>query len=245
MNIFVIYSANEKFPFFGNTFKKAHLSYAARGNVLMSEKNVESDGGVMIVSMDNADSHIAASIYDEYRARRFSGVFLDSDLTPSGKSAEIMSETVSALSRRTEKIFVPLAFAEACRDAVPVAAADISGGVLSEYLEMLLREHKRLALAVPRTVSRFKMPAENPTGERLSLSEFRSLCERFGAGGFFSPQMIVNYFTYPTPDDGCGFVLFDDAKTITEKVRLAMRLGIEDVFLTLREIADIADDISL
>lgn len=246
MNIFVIYSANEHFPFHGNVLRRAHLSYTARGNTLMSEKLPrEAGGGIMIVSMENANMHIAAPIYDEYRARGYSGIFLDADSPPDGDLIAVMRGAVFSLSRRAGNIFVPLPFAEFCPGAVPVASTEISGGVLSEYLQSLSREYKRLALGIPRTIARFEMPAENPSGERLTPSRLRSLLERFGSGVFFSPQMVVNYFTYSVSDDKCGFVLFDDSRTISEKLRLAKRLGVSDVFLTLREISDIAEDINL
>ena len=53
---------------------------------------------------------------------------------------------------------------------------------------------------------------------------------------------MANYFTYTEGNAG-HFVLFDDAGTLRQKIRLARELGIREAFLMYPEVADILTEI--
>ncbi len=223
--------------------KRGLLSYYARGNTLMCEKlSPEIPADVLVISSDGADVHITPSIYDECRRRGCRSVFLDAN-EENLACAATLGEIAASLSRRGISVFCPLAFAETCSDSTPVAECSVSGGELSEYLTYLLRTHRRLALFVSRRCTEFSMPVFSSSGRELSVRELRSLRDRYNAQCFFSPQLVSNYFIYSPELDSSGFVLYDNARTISEKIRLARRLGIENIFLAYREIADIFEDI--
>lgn len=223
--------------------KRGLLSYYARGNTLMCEKlSPETSADILVVSSDGADIHITPSIYDECRRRACRSVFLDAN-EENRACAGALAEVSTALSRRGLSVFCPLAFSESCPDATPVAECSVSGGELYEYLSYLLRTHCRLALSIPRRCTEFSMPVFSASGRELSVRELRGLRDRYGAQCFFSPQLVSNYFIYSPEAESSFFVLYDDARTISEKIRLTRRLGIENVFLAYREIADIFEDI--
>lgn len=243
MNIHILRTASELRCTTHRKEKRGLLSYYARGNTLMCEKlSPEMTADVLVISSDGADIHITPSIYDECRRRGCRSVFLDANeenLACSGTLGEISE----SLSRRGISVFCPLAFAEGCPEATPVAECSVSGGELSEYLAYLLRTHRRLALSVPRRCTEFSMPVFSSSGRELSVRELRILRDRYNAQCFFSPQLVSNYFIYSPEPNSSGFVLYEDARTISEKIRLARRLGIENIFLAYREIADIFEDI--
>lgn len=243
MNICIIHSAADKAHFSRRGLLLGRLSYAARKNTLMSEKlSPDARGDVMILSANDIGEHITPAIYDECRRRGYESVFLDADEDMRG-AYHALSEVSESLSRRTLSVFCPLCLADVCQSAIPVAEAALSGGVLSEYIEQLMREHRRLALSVPRIMTQFTMPVQNASGYSLSRRELSRIIDMHDAKVHYSPQMMVNYCIYSSAPEQACFVLFDDARTISEKLRLARRMGITDVFLTYREIADIADDI--
>lgn len=243
MNIYILRSVAELGHTTHRKEKCGLLSYYARGNTLMCEKlSPETPADVLVISSDGADIHITPSIYDECRRRTCRSVFLDAN-EENLACAGILGEISASLSRRGISVFCPLAFAENCSDATPVAEGSVSGGELSEYLAYLLRTHRRLALSIPRRCTEFSMPVFSSSGRDLSARELRNLRDRYDAQCFFSPQLVSNYFIYSPEPNTSGFVLYDDARTISEKIRLARRLGIENIFLAYREIADIFEDI--
>lgn len=242
MNIYMIYSAKEQIAKNSKLLCGIH-SYVAHGNTVMSEK-LPSDlcGNIMIISAQNAGEHISPAVYDECRKRKFTSVFLDAE-EPCENNIRAFCEISESLSRRGLRVFCPIAFEEFCPQAIPVADTCISGGVLSEYLKSLTVGRKRLALSLPRMCASFPMPPEDSCGNALSPRELSRLRDMHDAEVFFSPAMLLNYFIYsPSPRDA-GFVLFDDGHTVTEKLRLAKKLGVSDVFLRYCELSDIADDI--
>ena len=243
LNIHILRSASELGYTTHRKEKRGLLSYYARGNTLMCEKlSPEITADVLVISSDGADIHITPSIYDECRRRACRSVFLDAN-EQNRSCAGTLGEISASLSRRGVSVFCPLAAAAACPDATPVAECSVSGGELSEYISYLLRAHGRIALSIPRRCTEFSMPVFSSAGRDLSVRELRNLRDRYGAPCFFSPQLVSNYFIYSSGPDTAGFVLFDDARTISEKIRLARRSGIENVFLAYREISDIFEDI--
>ncbi len=199
----------------------------------------------MLISADNAEPQIVAPIYDEYRRRRYTGVFLDLDASPTEKYTTLLSAIVDGLSRRVENIYIPADFAEFCRSATPVVSSEISGGTLYGYLSRFINEHGKVALAVRRICRTFSMPSSSPEGTSVTLADAKALIEQHGSGVFYSPEMLVNYFTYPKTRTEYGFALFDDARSISEKIRLAKKLQISEIFLNYKETSDIIDEIIL
>ncbi len=243
LNICVLRTASDVGTEIHRKEKTGLLSYYARGNVLMSEGlSPEVRGDVMVISADGMDTHITPAIYDECRRRTFSSVFLDAD-EENRKVADILAEVSESLSRRGISVFCPLGFCDTVCTATPVAECAVSGGELSEYLAYLVRSHRRLALSIPRRCTEFSMPVFTPSGHSLSERECKALIERYGEKPHYSPQLAANYFIFSPENNKAHFVLFDDARTISEKIRIARRLGISDVFLAYREISDIYDDI--
>ena len=243
MDIYVIYSADEYMTTHRRT-QCAFLSYIARHNTLLSEKLPEdARGGMMIVASNDIGEHIAPVIYDECRKRRYSAVFLDAD-EDAADVGNALGEVSASLSRRGLTVFCPISFADFCESAIPVAEAAVSGGELEEHISLLTRRNRQLALSIPRICAKIKMPMTDNSTTAISRREAEALADRYDASPHFSPQLVTNYFLYSPAPHECSYVLFDDSRSISQKLRLAKHLGVSSVFLTYREIADIAREIA-
>ena len=69
--------------------------------------------------------------------------------------------------------------------------------------------------------------------------EKEELLEQEQPAVFFSEDLCARYFTYRRENE-TRFVLFDDAETISRKLRLGAELGFSAAFLLWAEIRDIA-----
>ena len=68
------------------------------------------------------------------------------------------------------------------------------------------------------------------------------LMERESPAVFFSQDLCARYFTYCRNGEA-HFVLFDDAGTLTQKVKVGSSLGFSAAFFMWPEVRDIAGDL--
>ena len=147
--------------------------------------------------------------------------------------------TVSDISRKFG--LVPIPEEAVFEKAMPSAC--VSGGEISEYLQSLARMGKTREIFIPRLIRRFAMPAETADGKDIPLTELSALLWQNDAKSFYSPQMMLNYSVIREGASEISFVLFDDARSISEKLRLAKKFGVEKAILAYRSIFDIIGDI--
>lgn len=243
MNIYAIHSGGEEASL-PRGILHGRLSYIARGNALRAEKLASgTSGDIMVLNAEEAGEHVTAAIFDECRRREYTGVFLDA--TKACKNATALGEISASLSRRGLRTFCPLEICDLCPAAIPVAEGCVSGGSISEYFSHLAHGRGALAFSIPRLCTRFLMPAYKADGEEIPLRKARQLMNMFDATPHYSPQMMTNYFIYSTSREGASYVLFDDARSISERIKLAKQLGATDVFLSYPEVSDIIDDLML
>jgi len=88
----------------------------------------------------------------------------------------------------------------------------------------------------------FTLPAPSGEGIPLSRETFQTLIARETPSIFFSPELCARYFTY-TQNNEFHFVLFDDAETLRQKLRLGSSLGFSAAFFMWPEVEDIADSL--
>ena len=69
-----------------------------------------------------------------------------------------------------------------------------------------------------------------------------ALREKHPSSVYFSRELMAKYFTY-SAGSGTHFVLFDDAETLRQKVKLAQNLGIQTAFLMFPEISDLVPEL--
>ena len=55
---------------------------------------------------------------------------------------------------------------------------------------------------------------------------------------FFSPELCARYFTYMVKEGGIHFVLFDDERTVEEKIKIAGEMGLVAVVAAWHEVSE-------
>ena len=95
-----------------------------------------------------------------------------------------------------------------------------------------------LALDVQRLRMDFTLPAQSGEGRPLSGRELQDLLDRESPSVFFSQDLCARYFTYAR-DGETHFVLFDDADTLSQKLRTGGNMGFAAAFLMYPEVQDL------
>ena len=189
---------------------------------------------------------LANEIYNECIRHGFEGIVLDFETKPTSTTSPFARRLCEELTPKKLPVYVPYLYAVFCPDARYTLSTAISGGSLREHLEQMIEIHgvSKLALEVERICMDFPMPSPTPEGKRLSRKELAAIFENTEAQSFYSPEMCCNYFTYSDPLGQAHFVLFDDARSITDKLQLARSLGLAIQFLLFPEVEDILPEIT-
>lgn len=231
----------------------AHVAYRiGSGSILLrSALSLQVQGGLLCVSDRDAPTitdpgALCAAVNRECGRRGYSGVLLDfeSPLRPDLLSfAKTLTQQLSSHGRT---LYLPEEYAQAADgDTVILICTAISGGSLSQRLKEAA-EHfggaARLGLDIQRLRMDFRLPERSGQGTLLSEAQLRQLMEP--ASVFFSQELCARYFTY-TKENSLHFVLFDDAGTITQKLRLGAGMGFRAAFLMWPEVQDIAPKLNL
>ena len=116
------------------------------------------------------------------------------------------------------------------------------GGVLLDFEQPpapdRLARAGGLALDVQRLRMDFTLPAQSGEGRPLSGLELQDLLDRESPSVFFSQDLCARYFTYAR-DGETHFVLFDDADTLSQKLRTGGNMGFAAAFLMYPEVQDL------
>jgi len=88
----------------------------------------------------------------------------------------------------------------------------------------------------------FSLPEPSGEGRPLTWEALRQLMAEEAPAVFFSGDLCARYFTY-TRGGQTRFVLFDDAETLAQKLRLGGALGYRTAFLVYPEVADLLPEL--
>ena len=200
----------------------AHVAYRiGPGSALLRQSLLlQTKGGLLSVSDRQApfiDSpeDLRDAVLRECGRRGYSGVLLDFEEAPRRDRTAFVSALAPALSSSRRALFLPEGYA----GAAPGAG--------------------RLALDVQRLRMDFRLPARSGEGEPLTGEALAALMERENPAVFFSQDLCARYFTYNREGEA-HFVLFDDADTLNQKLRLGVGMGFQAAFLMWPEVQDIA-----
>ena len=220
----------------------AHVAYRiGPGSALLRQSLLlQTKGGLLSVSDRDApfiDSpeELRDAVLRECGRRSYTGVLLDFEEAP----RSVLAPALSA-SRRT--LYLPEAYAAGAPGAVLLLCTAVSGGSFSQYLQEAVTQAGgagRLALDVQRLRMDFRLPARSGEGEPLTGEALEELMGRESPAVFFSQDLCARYFTY-TRNGEAHFVLFDDADTLNQKLRLGAGMGFSAAFFMWPEVRDIA-----
>ena len=227
----------------------AHVAYRiGPGSALLRQSLLlQTKGGLLSVSdheapfIDSPES-LRDAVLRECGRRNYAGVLLDFEEAPRRDRAAFAAALAPALAASRRILYLPERYASAAPGAAALLCTAVSGGSFSQYLQDAADRAGgagRLALDVQRLRMDFRLPARSGEGEPLAAEALSSLMERENPAVFFSQDLCARYFTY-SRDGEAHFVLFDDADTLNQKLRLGAGMGFSAAFFMWPEVRDIA-----
>lgn len=230
----------------------AHMAYhiGSQSTLLRQNLPLQNRGGLLCISDREAPAvlspeELCAAAVRECSRREYSGVLLDFDQPPRKDLREFARLLEERLRRRKQTLYLPETYARDIPAASVLIGTALSGGNYPERLREAAAQYggfHRLALDAERLRMDFLLPCPSGMGTPLSAEAFQVLLEEKHPAVFFSPDLCARYFTY-TQEGDLHFVLFDDAGTLREKLRLGAELGIPAAFLSWPEVADLAAEL--
>ena len=232
----------------------AHVAYRiGPGSTLLRQSVLlKARGGLLSVSDREAPDigqpeALCAAVLRECGRRGCGGVLLDFEQPPRRDRIRF-AQTLSAQLRATRRVlYIPERYADAVSGAVPLICTALSGGSFRQRLQEAADARGgagQLALDVQLLRMDFCLPARTGQGTPLSPDEFRALKEQCSPAVFFSQELCARYFTY-TRDGEAHFVLFDDADTLRQKLKVGAAMGFSAAFFMWPEVRDIAGQLGL
>ena len=198
-------------------------------------------GGLMVLSdwdcppVEEPD-RLARQIARTCLRRGYAGAAADFDPPARPDRLALLEELSPLLASCGRTLYVP----EHC----PVAGATIllctalSGGTLEDRLTQAVDQYgaEHLALDLQRLAMDFPLPCPGGQGTPLTLPQLEALAA--GRPTFYSDALCARYFTYAR-DGETHFVLFDDADTLSQKLRTGGNMGFAAAFLMYPEVQDL------
>ncbi len=185
---------------------------------------------------------LCRTIVAECVKRGFQGVLADFETNPYPGRLSFLSRLSARLSARRMTLYCPLSLP--AEGTTLLVGTGLSGGSLRALLEETACRYgkERLSLDLERVMMDFPLPCPSGCGTPLTREELVTLRESHPSSVYFSRELMAKYFTY-SAGNGTHFVLFDDAETLRQKVRLAQGLGIQTAFLMFPEISDLLPEL--
>ena len=175
---------------------------------------------------------LCRTIVAECVKRGFQGVLADFETNPYSDQLSFLSRLSARLSARGMALYCPLSLP--AEGAALLVGTGLSGGSLRALLEE--------TACRTRAMMDFPLPCPSGCGTPLTREELLALREKHPSSVYFSRELMAKYFTY-SAGSGTHFVLFDDAETLRQKVKLAQNLGIQTAFLMFPEISDLLPEL--
>lgn len=206
--------------------------------------------GLLLLTDRNAPivsqpERLADAVLRECTRRRYSGAVLDFE-SPIREDLRCLAGILSrrcAAVRRT--LYLPEAYADAAERRIVIVNTAVSGGSLETYLQEICSQYhgaQNIALDIQCLRMDFSLPAQSGEGTPLDAEEFDTLLQAHSPAVFFSRDLCARYFTYSKGKEA-RFVLFDDAGTLRQKLRLGQQLGCDAAFFQWSEILGLAGEL--
>mgnify|MGYP004706149951 FL=1 len=230
----------------------AHTAYRiGEGSSLLSRNLlVQTRGGLLVLTDRDTPTirqpeALAGAVLRECGRRNYSGVVLDFEEPPT----EPLRRLAAALGRQCAAsrrvLYLPEAYAFSAEQRTVIVNTAISGGSFEEHLREVCGRYggaRNVALDIQRLAMSFSLPARTGQGEPLTLEALSALLEERQPAVFFSRDLCAKYFTH-SQDGAARFVLFDDAGTLRQKLKLGQQLGVAAAFFQWPEVRDIAPEL--
>lgn len=112
----------------------------------------------------------------------------------------------------------------------PVLSSAVTGGSFRDYIQEYTTAYRHPAMELELLQHDFALPCESFCGNALSKQAFDDLLSSLHPSCYYSQELCAAYFSYIDPDGGSHFVLYDDERTLTQKLNFAISAGITVYF---------------
>ena len=228
----------------------AHVAYriGPDSSLLRANLLLKTSGGLLCINDREAPviehpNALCQAVLRECGRRNYQGVLLDFEAPPQKDRTAFIRQLEQILAPRRIPLYLPEDHVPPSSQSIPLICTAISGGNFKQRLQEAIQHwgnHRRMALDVQRLRMDFRLPAPTGEGDPLSPDAFQRLFQKEKPAVFFSPDLCARYFTYSRNGE-THFVLFDDADTLRQKLKLGNSLGFSAAFFIWPEISDIAD----
>ncbi len=230
----------------------AHAAYRiGEGSSLLSRNLlVQTRGGLLVLTDQDAPAvrqpeALAGAILRECGRRSYSGVILDFENPPTEPLRHLAASLGRQCTAGRKALYLPEAYASSTEQRTVIVNTAVSGGSFEEHLREVCNRYgggRNVALDIQRLAMSFSLPARTGQGESLTLEALSALLRERQPAVFFSRDLCAKYFTY-TQDGAASFVLFDDAGTLRQKLKLGQQLGVSAAFFQWPEVRDFAPEL--
>ena len=227
----------------------AHVAYQVGADSRLLRQNLLLNTRGGLLSLGDGDCPPIASpdrlcqeIRRECAARNYSGVAADFEGPVTADRAAFLSMLQTVLKPDGRVVYIPEAYAAMVSEAIVIVCTALSGGQFRQRVEEAVNRFGRVALDVERLAMDFTVPAPDGMGTPLGAAGLRSLLQEREPAVFFSDELCARYITYT--QNGVGhFVVFDDAETLRQKLRVGRELGCAAAFLVFPEVEDLLEEL--
>lgn len=199
--------------------------------------------GLLVISdlqapvIQNPDT-LCQAVAREWGRQTYQGVVLDFEQAPTPDRQAFVSALDGLTQRHQKALYVPPAYASATKEAIVLVDTAISGGNFKQYLEESKERYGTIALDLQRLSMDFSLPATQGMGTPITLQQLQELRQRHSPTVYFSQELCSRYFTYQLQGQ-THFVLFDDAHTLEQKIRIGQGLHATAGFCIYHEVEDL------
>lgn len=222
----------------------AYLSYRIVGGRLMRDAGTVGRGGMPVICDAGFDGQpfdiqrFGGDVAAELASRASVGIVADFAREESPVLREVVGELARVAAVRKLPLYTSPAYEPYAPGAHVLIGSAVAEGSLSGVLLAACERYtpERVALEVMPTRTDFALPVGEGGGKRLSEAELAHMLDAQAPMSFFSSELCAKYFTYLAPDRRAHFVLYDDASTIAQKLRVAENCGVKTTFLLYAEV---------
>lgn len=190
--------------------------------------------GWMVLSNILANAAEPRVIIDECLKRNYGGVILDFE----GGDKQSLARYADALGNLCSQYNITLVTGK--RYQTDTSFTLVSSGVVSGSLrQKLLKYGNRSVLEIVRLAQDIPLPAPQGRGITMTRAELTDLLNERRPATFFSSELLARYFTYKDAYGITHFIIYDDAESISKKLRLAESMGLPYAVMLYGEVKDL------